>query len=538
MKTITIYDTTLRDGMQGEGVSLSGTGKLRMASILDDFGIDYIEGGYAASNPKDMEFFTAIRRKKLVNARIAAFGSTRRANTPVAEDAGTRKLLEAGADTVTIFGKAWKLHVDDVLKTTEAENLAMVGDTIRHLKKHGKEVIFDAEHFFDGYRDSPAFARRVLQAAAEAGADVLVLCDTRGGGLPNDIYDITRTIVANYRLPIGIHCHNDGGMSTANSIEAVRAGALHVQGTMNGYGERCGNADLCVIIPNLVLKMGCRCLRDGKLKDLCSVSHLMDDLLNIPHNHRLPYSGESAFAHKAGMHVNAVQKNPESFEHIDPQTVGNKRRILISELSGGSNVLLKAVEMGVDMSKASPEVKNVLHELEELERKGYEFEAADASFQLLLQKVLKKRPSFFDLEGFRVIVEKRGRTQPCVSEATVKLSVKGKCAHTVGEGDGPVNALDCALRRALMGFYPAIEKVSLQDYRVRILDPAHGTAAKTRVLIESSDGRNTWGTVGVSENIIEASWEALVDSVEYKLFKEESRGAKAGKSAKAPGKAK
>ncbi len=519
--------------MQGESVSLSGVGKLRLAQILDDFGVDYIEGGYAASNPKDMKFFKAVRRRKLANARIAAFGSTRRANTPISEDAGTIKLLESAADTITIFGKAWKLHVDEVLRTTEAENLAMVGDTVRHLKKHGKEVIFDAEHFFDGYKDRPAFARRVLHAAAEAGADVLVLCDTRGGSLPHEIYDITRTVVSAMGLPVGIHCHNDGGMSTANSIEAVRAGARHVQGTMNGYGERCGNADLCVIVPNLVLKMGCQCLRKGKLKDLFKVSHMIDEMLNVPHDRRSPYAGESAFAHKAGMHVNAVQKNPASFEHVDPETVGNKRRILISELSGGSNILLKAVEMGVEMSKSSPEVRDVLRELEDLERKGYEFEAADASFQMLIQKVLKQRQSFFDLDGFRVIVEKRGKAQPCLSEATVKLTVNGECEHTVGEGDGPVNALDCALRRALMRFYPSIEKVSLLDYKVRILDPEQATAAKTRVLIESSDGKDTWGTVGVSENIIEASWEALVDSVEYKLFKDESRGRKARKP-KAP----
>lgn len=530
MKRIVVYDTTLRDGMQGERMSLSGVGKLRLAQILDDFGVDYIEGGYAASNPKDMEFFKAIKRKKLTHARVAAFGSTRRANMPVAEDPGTRKLLEADTATVTIFGKSWKLHVDEVLRTTEAENLAMVGDTIRYLKEHGKEVIFDAEHFFDGFKNRPAFARRVLQAAVEGGADALVLCDTNGGSLPHEIYDITRSIVTNFRVPIGIHCHNDAGMSTANSIEAVRAGAQHVQGTMNGYGERCGNADLCTIIPNLVLKMGCQCLREGQIKELFKVSHLVDELINVTHDRKAPYVGESAFAHKAGMHVNAVQKNPKSFEHIEPELVGNKRRILISELAGGSNVLLKAVEMGVEMSKSSPEVRAVLNELESLESKGYEFEAADASFQMLIQKVLKQRRPFFELDGFRVIVEKRSRTQPCLSEATVKLTVNGECEHTVGEGDGPVNALDCALRRALVRFYPSIEKVALMDFKVRILDPEQATAAKTRVLIESSDGKDTWGTVGVSENIIEASWDALVDSVEYKLFKDERRGRKAKKT--------
>jgi len=519
-KRVEIYDTTMRDGMQCEGISLSLTGKVRLARKLDEFGVDYIEGGYAASNPKDMEFFQEMRRQPLQHARVVAFGSTRRAKISAAEDAGTQKLLESEMPVTTIFGKAWQLHVKDVLRTTAEENLAMARDTVRHLKQHGRQVIFDAEHFFDGYRDSPEAALAVLKAAAEGGADALVLCDTRGGMLPHEIFEITRLVVRAFPLPIGIHCHNDSEAAVANSLEAVRAGAVHVQGTINGYGERCGNANLCSIIPGLLLKLDRACGRPDCLRRLVDLSRFTDDLLDQPHNRHAPYVGASAFAHKAGMHVNAVEKNPRSFEHVPPETVGNERRILVSELSGGSNVLLKAVQLGVELSKSSPEIREVLHNLEELERKGYEFEAADASFKLLIKKVLKEHKPFFTLAGFRVIVEKRGVGEPCISEATIKLEVNGEVAHTVGEGDGPVNALDSALRKALGRFFPAINDVSLTDYHVRILDPKEATAAKTRVIIESSDGRDTWGTVGVSENIIEASWEALVDSVEYKLFKD------------------
>ncbi|MBU4198829.1 MAG: citramalate synthase [Verrucomicrobia bacterium] len=534
MNKIQIYDTTLRDGMQGEGVSLSSGGKIRLALKLDEFGVDYIEGGFAASNPKDLEFFHEISKHKLNHAKIVAFGSTRRAHTPVGEDHGTQKLIEAPTAVSAIFGKSWKLHVTDVLRTSEEENRAMVRDTVRYLKEHGKQVIFDAEHFFDGYKDSPAFAMAVLKAALEAGADCLVLCDTRGGSLPHEIFNITRLVAQEISIPLGIHSHNDGELAVANSIEAVRAGAVHVQGTINGYGERCGNANLCAIIPCLELKMGLPCCKKGGLKKLFELSRMVDNLLNLLHNRKAAYVGESAFAHKAGMHVNAVEKIPRSFEHVDPETVGNERRILISELSGGSNVLLKAVQMGVEMSKSSPEIREVLNKLEQLEKKGYEFEAADASFKLLIQKVLKKHKPFFCLEGFRVIVEKRGKQESCVSEATLKVNVGGEIEHTVGEGDGPVNALDNALRRALIRFYPSISQVALTDYHVRILDPKEATAAKTRVIIESSDGESSWGTVGVSENIIEASWEALVDSMEYKLFMEEQEALKQ-KQSKKPG---
>jgi len=516
--TVKIYDTTLRDGMQGEGVSLSAAGKIRLALRLDEFGVDYIEGGYAASNPKDMEFFADIRRKPLKRAKVAAFGSTRRAKVRIGEDGGTQKILEAQTPVATIFGKSWRLHVTDVLRVTEEENLAMVRDTVRYLKEHGKEVFFDAEHFFDGYKDSPVFAMAVLTAAKEAGADGVVLCDTRGGCLPHEIFGITGEVIRAIPGPVGIHCHNDAELAVANSLEAVRVGARHVQGTINGYGERCGNANLCSIIPGISLKLGLACCWPESLKGLRELARFTDGLLDLTPQRQAAYVGASAFAHKAGMHVNAVEKNPVSFEHIEPVAVGNERRILISELSGGSNVLMKAVEMGVELSKSSSEVKDVLHKLEEAEKRGYEFEAADASFQLLIQKVLKQHTPFFDLEGFRVIVEKRGKGDRCLSEATVKVKVNGEVEHTVGEGDGPVNALDCALRRALIRFYPEISSVTLTDYHVRILDPEEATAAKTRVIIESSDGVETWGTVGVSENIIEASWEALVDSVEFKLF--------------------
>jgi len=525
MKKIQIYDTTLRDGMQAEGVSLSVAGKIRLAQKLDELGVDYIEGGFAASNPKDMEFFREIKKKRLKNSEVAAFGSTRRANTPIGEDHGTSQLLAADTKVAAIFGKSWRLQVSDVLRTSEHENLAMIGDTVRCLKEHGREVIYDAEHFFDGYKDNAEFAMRTLKAAAENGADALVLCDTRGGSLPNEIFDITASVAKKFPICLGIHCHNDGEMAVANSIEAVRAGVTHVQGTVNGFGERCGNANLCSIIPCLEIKMGLEAGRIN-LKELTNLSRFVDALLNIAHDRRMAYVGSSAFAHKAGMHVNAVEKNPASFEHVAPELVGNERRILISELAGGSNVLLKAVQMGVEMSRSSPQVKEVLSHLEQLEKKGYEFEGADASFRILIQKVLKKHRPFFDLLGFRVIVEKRGPAEPCHSEAIVKLKVGNDVEHRVAEGDGPVNALDNALRLALTKFYPAVARVALTDYHVRIIDPKEATAAKTRVIIESTDGVDSWGTVGVSQNIIEASWEALVDSVEFKLFKDEEKGRK------------
>ena len=525
-KKIAIYDTTLRDGAQGEGISFSGAAKIRVAKKLDDFGVDYIEGGFAASNPKDMAFFKDIKKENLTHAKVAAFGSTRRANTPVGEDAGVRAMLEADTPVVTFFGKSWRLHVTEVLKTTEEENRKMISDTVRCLKEQGKEVIYDAEHFFDGYKDNPEHALGTLKAAQEAGADVIVPCDTNGGSLPHEVYDIMKDVARVIQKPLGIHTHNDSEMAVATSLEAVRAGAVHVQGTVNGYGERTGNANLCSIIPNLALKMGLDCLRHGSLKKMREVSQFIDEMANVRPNRKMAYVGESAFAHKAGMHVDGVRKVSRSFEHVPPESVGNTRRVLVSELSGASNIFLKAVEMGFGLNKSSPEVKEILRELERMEKEGYEFEAAEASFKLLIQKVLKAHKPFFDLDGFRVIVEKRKLDEPCLSEATVKLTVNGEKEMTVGEGDGPVDALNSALRTALTRFYPEIGNVVLTDYRVRILDPEVATAAKTRVIIESTDGHEEWSTVGVSGNIIEASWEALVDSVEYKLFLEEQKAKK------------
>ena len=520
-KRISIFDTTLRDGAQGEGVSFSGVGKIRLAKSLDAFGVDYIEGGFAASNPKDMAFFRDIKKEKFEHARIVAFGSTRRVNIQVGEDHGVQALLEADTPAVAIFGKSWSLHVHDVLRTTPEENLAMIGDTVRYLKEHGKEVIYDAEHFFDGYRDNAEYALSTLKAAADAGANHLVLCDTNGGNLPKDIYDITATVVKQFKQPIGIHTHNDSNLAVANSLEAVRAGATQIQGTLNGYGERSGNADLCSILPNLILKMGYDCQLAPHLKDLQELSLFAYELANLRPNSHAPFVGASAFAHKAGMHVDGVRKNIKSFEHIDPEAVGNKRRVLISELSGASNVFLKAVEMGVDLDRNSPQIKHILQELERLEKGGYQFEAAEASFRLLIQKVLKSHRPFFDLKGFNVVIGKHRPDEACASYATIKLAVNGQEEFTGAEGHGPIDALNAALRKALIRFYPQLANIHLLDYSVRILDPEVATAAKTRVIIESGDGANTWSTVGVSENIVEASWEALVDSLEYKLFLEE-----------------
>lgn len=527
-KKIFIYDTTLRDGAQGEGISFSSVGKIRLAERLDEFGFDYIEGGFAGSNLKDMKFFMNIKEKKFKHAKVSAFGSTRRVNSKVESDDFVASLLSADTQVVTIYGKAWKLHVTDVLGTSVKENLAMISDTVGYLKDNGREVLFDAEHFFDGFKDDPDFAMAAIKAAAAAGADTVVLCDTNGGCLSDEIYNMTLEVVKALKVPVGIHVHNDMGLAVANTLEAVRAGAVHVQGTINGFGERCGNANLCSIIPSLQLKMGKTCITDENLKKMRELSIFVDELVNLSHDARAPYVGDSAFGHKGGAHVDAVEKNPRTFEHIDPELVGNERRNLVSELSGRSSVLLKAVELGLGRKDSKENMKEVLAALKEMESKGYAFEAADASFKMLIQKVLKQHKSFFELEGFRVMVEKRGKDEPCVSEATIKVRVNDEIEQTVAEGVGPVDALNTALRKALMRFYPGITKVFLTDFRVRILDPEEASAATTRVLIESSDGADSWGTVGVSENIIEASWEALVDSVEYELFREEERAGREG----------
>jgi 2-isopropylmalate synthase len=526
MKTkIFLYDTTLRDGAQGEGISFSDMGKVRFAHLLDDFGIDYIEGGFAGSNPRDRRFFEDIRKEKLTHARITAFGSTRRADVDAKDDPQLAGLLAADMEWVTVYGKSWRLHVKDVLRTTDDNNVQMIADSVGFLKAAGRQVFFDAEHFFDGYKDDPAYALRVLGAALQEGAAGLVLCDTNGGSLPHEVFAVTRQVCETFPgVQIGIHTHNDSGLAVATSLEAVRAGARQVQGCMNGYGERTGNANMVSILPALELKMGFRGVGEEKLRKLREVSVVTDDLANQRADPRQPFVGRSAFSHKAGAHVNAIQKNPKTFEHIEPEQVGNQRHVLVSELSGNANVLMKAAELGTDLSALDKETtKLILDEVKRRENKGYSYESADGSFKILLQKVLKKHTSFFELEGFRVIVEKRGRDEPCISEATIKVKVNGETELTAGEGLGPVDALNAALRNALTRFYPEIEHIALTDYRVRILDPQEATRAATRVLIESGDGVRQWGTVGVSENIIEASWQALSDSVEYKLYEDRAK---------------
>jgi 2-isopropylmalate synthase len=512
---IFLYDTTLRDGTQGEGISFSVLDKLRVAERLDEFGMDYIEGGWPGSNPKDVAFFEEARKREWRHAKIAAFGSTRRGGVAVAEDAQVRVLLEAGTPVVTLVGKSWLLHVHEVLKVSPEENLAMIADTVRFFKERGREVLFDAEHFFDGYKDSPKYAVQCLRAAAEAGVDAVVLCDTNGGTMPEQVGEITADVVAKAGAPVGIHTHDDCGLGVANALAAVRAGACQVQGTVNGYGERVGNCNITTAIANLQLKYGYAGVPDvSRLRD---VSLFVDELANCPHNNRAPYVGASAFAHKGGIHVNAVQKLARSYEHIEPGQVGNRQHILVSELSGHSNVLVKARELGFDLDKSSPELGKILAEVKRLENAGYEFEAADASFDLLIRRMLGQYAPLFALKEYHTTF-RRSETAVCnTCEATVKLSVDGRDEYTVAEGDGPVNALDAALRKALAPFYPKIESIRLEDYKVRIIGTHQGTAARTRVLIVTSDGHETWGTVGVSDNIIEASWLALVDSFEYRL---------------------
>ena len=511
-----LYDTTLRDGTQGEGFQLSVLDKLRIAERLDAFGIDFIEGGWPGSNPKDVEFFREAKSLKLKHAKLAAFGSTRRANTPVGDDPQVALLLEAETPVVTIFGKSWELHVTEVLRTTVEENRAMIRDTVAHLVKHGREVMYDAEHFFDGYKDSPEHALSTLEAAAESGAACLVLCDTNGGTLPDEIVQICAAVRERLPdVPFGIHTHNDCELAVANAIAAVKAGATQVQGTINGYGERTGNCNLTSVIPILQLKLGMNVVpRLEKLRDL---SYFVDDVSNNPHFARAAFVGRTAFAHKGGMHVNAVQKLARSYEHIEPASVGNEQNILVSELSGQSNILIKAGELGLPLEKGSAEASAVLKRVKELENEGYSFEAAGGSLELLIRRELGNHARPFDLTEYHTSFRQYRDGHPPVCEATVKLMVDGTPELTVAEGRGVVNALDLALRKALLPFFPEISEVSLVDYKVRIIDSHDATAAKTRVLIVSTDGENNWGTVGVSENIIEASWLALVDGIDLFL---------------------
>ncbi len=522
MKRVVLYDTTLRDGMQAEGISFSVRDKLGIAEKLDDLGMHYIEGGNPGSNPKDMAFFREARSLKLKRARLTVFGSTRRRGVSAGRDPGLAALLRAGTPVVTLFGKSWLLHVRDVLRVSRAENLRMIESSVRYIRKRGRKVVYDAEHFFDGYRDNASYCLDTLRCAVEGGAGCVVLCDTNGGTLPHEVERIVGEVVAAMRgcgASLGIHCHNDAGVAVANTLIGVSCGLTHVQGTMNGYGERCANADLTSVIPSLKLKMGANCISDARLAKLTEVSRYISEVANVVPDDRQPYVGVSAFAHKGGMHVDAVRKNPRTFEHVPPRAVGNRRRVLVSEVSGRSNVLYKAAQYGIDLSKDRSETKKILARLKELEHQGYQFEAADGSFKLMMRKALGKYRKFFDLEGFRVSVEKR-EDDRLISEATIKVRVKGIQEHTASEGDGPVNALDNALRKALQDFYPTLAEMHLSDFKVRVLDAKQGTAAKVRVLIESRDHDETWGTVGLSENIMEASWQALVDSVEYKLLKD------------------
>ena len=515
---VKLYDTTLRDGAQGEGVSFSLEDKLKIARKLDALGVHYIEGGWPGSNPKDISFFQKVKTLHLKNSTIVSFGSTRKANRKPEDDTNLQMLIRSGTDIVTIFGKSWILHVKYVLKTTPEENLKMISDSITFMKTKVSEVFYDAEHFFDGYKNNSDYALKTLKAAEDAGADVIVLCDTNGGTMPDEVRNIMKEVKKMIKVPLGIHTHNDTDMAVANTIVAVKEGAVQVQGTINGYGERCGNANLCSIIPNLKFKLGIDCLPDKSLPALTEISHYVAEIANLIPQANQPYVGMSAFAHKGGVHIDAIQKHPLTYEHISPEKIGNRRRILVSELSGKSSILYKAEEFGLDLKKDEEKIKKILKTLKKLEHRGYQFEGAEGSFELLVKKIVGRYKKSFNLKGFRVVVEKRDGKM--VSEATIRLTVKGKEEHTAALGDGPVNALDNALRKALEEFYPVLREMHLTDYKVRILNPETGTKAVTRVLIESSDKKDSWGTVGVSENIIEASWQALVDSIEFKLLKE------------------
>lgn len=517
---IEIYDTTLRDGAQTEGISFTVTDKLRIAQKLDSIGIHYIEGGWPGTNPKDIEFFKRSRHIKLKSSTIVAFGSTRKSGSRVSFDPILRALLSAKTKVVTIFGKSWDLHVRDVLRVSLHENINMIADSIKYLKSKNKIVFYDAEHFFDGYMSNPKYALQTILVAQEAGASTIILCDTNGGTLTSDISKIFAEIKKHINVKLGIHCHNDSELAVANTLSAVEAGAQHIQGTINGYGERCGNANLISLIPILKLKLGIDCISEQALKRLTEVSRFVSETCNMKQMDNQPFVGDSAFAHKAGVHIHAILKVPKTYEHIDPTLVGNKRRLLISELTGKSGFIKKAEEFDIKLDKESPKVKKLLRRLQDYEHKGYHFEAAEASLELLMKRTVKKFKDLFSLQEFRVIVEKRVKTDELISEATLKLKVGDSLQHTAALGDGPVNALDNALRKALKDFYPSLSEMHLSDFKVRVLDEKEGTAAKVRVLIQSQDKESSWWTIGVSENIIEASWQALMDSIIYKLMKD------------------
>lgn len=519
MNQVVAYDSTLRDGAQAQGVSFTVEDKLKIVQRLDELGIGYIEAGNPSSNPKDLEFFERVSALKLRHAKIIAFGATRKPNINAASDNNVQSLLLAKTEAVAIFGKSWDYQVTDILRTTLDENLNMIADTICFLKSQGKEVVFDAEHFFDGYKSNSDYAMKTLQVATDAGCSVLCLCDTNGGTFPNEVFEITKKVAERFNVQVGIHCHNDCEMAVANSIAAVQAGAVQVQGTINGIGERCGNANLCSIIPNLQLKLGLNCIPQDNMAELTSAARFVSEIANMTFNDKAPYVGNDAFSHKGGMHIDAVSKNPISYEHINPEQIGNVRHILVSEVAGRSALLAKINAVDPALNKDSPETKRILEHLKLLEHEGYQFESAESSFELLVMRLLGKHEPFFTLKEYKVSTHDTF-TDGVNSSASIKIAVGDQEESTTAEGDGPVNALDKAVRKALERFYPAISEVKLIDYKVRVLDSDKATAAKVRVLIESADHKTSWTTVGVSTDIIEASWRAMLDAIEYKLMQD------------------
>ncbi|WP_091579389.1 citramalate synthase [Alteribacillus bidgolensis] len=519
---VKLYDTTLRDGTQGEGISLSVDDKIKIANKLDQMGVHYIEGGWPGSNPKDMNFFERAKDLSLDQAVITAFGMTRRPGLKAEEDPNLKRILESGVEAAALVGKTWDFHVTEAVQTSLEENVNMIYDSVRFLKDHDLEVIFDAEHFFDGFKNNKEYALKTILAAEDAGADCVALCDTNGGSLPSEIAAILTEVQNKLTVEIGIHCHNDGELGVANTLEAVNAGASQIQGTINGYGERCGNANLVSVIPNLQLKMGIECVSDEQLKQLTETSKYLHELANQTPPNGQPFTGKSAFAHKGGMHVSAVLKHPETYEHVIPEKIGNERRVLVSELSGQSNLLFKAKELGLSLDKSNPAVKETIEKMKDMEHKGYQYEAAEASFELLIRNGMGENHDYFRLDHFKIITHKE-KEGSFTTEAVVKMIIKDQTVMTAAEGNGPVNALDHALRKAIGEFYPLVHEMYLSDYKVRVLDEAEATASTVRVLIESSDGKETWSTIGVSANIIEASWHALVDSIRYYFMKQRSR---------------
>jgi 2-isopropylmalate synthase len=523
MRFVKIYDTTLRDGAQAEDITFILDDRLRIAKRLDDLGIHYIEGGWPGTNPKADAFFKAVKTMRFSIAKVAAFGSTRRKGITPQNDDLIKAIVSAETEVITIFGKSWDVHVREALGCSLEENLAMIGDTLAFLRPKTRELFYDAEHFFDGFTADPDYALATLAAAAGAGVDCIILCDTNGGMMPWQIREIMGRVKKEINLPLGIHCHNDNGLGAANTLTAVEMGVDQVQGTINGYGERCGNANLCTVIPNLKIKMGIECISDKQLMRLKEVSRFVDEMANrVPDKHG-PYVGESAFAHKGGIHASAVAKNPLTYEHIDPRLVGNEQRILVSDQSGNSNIRFKAKQLGIDLSAEDEKAGQLVKSIKELESKGYQFEGADASFELLVNRALGRYKPSFRLRGFRIIVERRTGDKEPLSEATIMIDVDGRVEHTAASGNGPVNALDKAVRKALEKFYPELADMRLLDYKVRVITTEDGTAATVRVLVESGDKEDTWETVGVHPNIIQASWSALVDSIEYKLLKDEKK---------------